>query len=124
MFTFIGIESLAANALIRLLEKDPNAREVSFSTLVNYGMEIIRVYRRDTGEDAVLLLSREYQMNMIANYSDFFDVQMDDDGQGVFRLKNGVTKELLKEYFQLTMKINLLRAFLSPEALRKLGIES
>lgn len=122
MYTFIGIESLAANALITLLEKNQNVREVSFSTLVSYGTEIIRIYRRDTGEEAVLLLSREYQMNMIANYSDFFDVQMDDDGQGVFRLKDGVTKELLKDYFQWTLKNNLLSAFMAPEALEKLGV--
>ena len=122
MYTFIGIESLAANALISLLERDQNVREVSFCTLVNYGMEIIRIFRRDTGEEAVLLLSREYQMSMMANYSDFFEVQMDDDGQGVFRLKDGITKELLKDYFQWTMKVNLLRAFMAPEALEKLGV--
>ena len=99
MYTFIGIESLAANALISLLEKN-NVRVVSFDTLVNYGMEITRIYKRDTGEDAILLLSREYQLNMIANYSDFFDVKIDNAGQGVFCLKDDVDIEQVKFYFR------------------------
>lgn len=122
MCTFIGIESLAANALISLLEKNPENREISFSKLVDYGMEIIRIYRYTTGEEAVLLLSREYQMNMVANYSDFFDVQMEDDGQGVFRLKEGITADVLRDYFQWMMSADLLSAFMAPEALEKLGV--
>lgn len=122
MCTFIGIESLAANALISLLEKDPNAREISFRTLVDYGMEIIRIYRFRTGEEAILLLSREYQMNMVANYSDFFEVKMEDDGQGIFRLKEGIDAEILRDYFQWTMDVELLHAFQAPEALEKLGV--
>lgn len=121
MYTFIGIESLAANALISLLEKN-NVRVVSFDTLVNYGMEITRIYKRDTGEDAILLLSREYQLNMIANYSDFFDVKIDNAGQGVFCLKDDVDIEQVKFYFRYTMKISLLKAFLAPEVLEKLGV--
>ena len=121
MYTFIGIESLAANALISLLEEN-NVRVVSFDTLVNYGMEITRIYKRDTGEDAILLLSREYQLNMIANYSDFFDVKIDNAGQGVFCLKEDVDLEQVKFYFRYTMKISLLKAFLAPEVLEKLGV--
>ncbi len=121
MYTFIGIESLAANALISLLEEN-NVRVVSFDTLVNYGMEITRIYKRDTGEDAILLLSREYQLNMIANYSDFFDVKIDNAGQGVFCLKDDVDIEQVKFYFRDTMKISLLKAFLAPEVLEKLGV--
>ena len=122
MYTFIGIESLAANALISLLEKDPSIREISFHTLVDYGMEIIRIYRFKTGDEAVLPLSREYQMNMVANYSDFFDVQMESDGQGLFRLKEGIGADTLRDYFQWTMDQALLDAFQAPEALEKLGV--
>lgn len=120
--TFIGIESLAANALISLLEKDSTIREVSFSALVSYGMEIVRIYQCKTGEEAILLLSREYQMHMIADYSDFFDVKMEDDGQGIFYLKNGIGTDILRDYFQWTMDAELLNAFMAPEALAKIGV--
>lgn len=121
MYTFIGIESLAANALISLLEEN-NVREVTFDTLVKYGMEITRIYKLNTGEDAILLLSREYQMNMITNYSDFFDVKVNDAGQEVFCLKDGIELEQIKFYFRYTMKLSLLKAFLAPEVLKTLGV--
>lgn len=119
MCTFIEIESLAANALIELFERN-HVTEVSFDMVVQYGMEIIRVLRRQTGEEAVLLLSQKYQMNMIENYSDFFDVDIDAAGRGVIRLKCDIAT--VKNYFRWTMSVRLLEAFVDPEALRKLGI--
>lgn len=121
MCTFIGIESLAANALIELLEKS-GRREVSFDVLVQYGMEIVSFLQRETGEEAVLLMSRKYQLDMIENYSNFFVVTFDEAGRGTFQLKDDVDLEDLKFYFRWTMSLQLLKAFLSPEALGKLGV--
>ena len=56
MCTFIGIESLVANALIELFDYN-HTREVTFDTLVDYGMKVVQIYQRETGEEAVLLLS-------------------------------------------------------------------
>lgn len=120
MCTFIGIESLAANALIELFERK-QTREVSFDSLVRYGMEVVRIFRNETGEEAVLLLSRKYQMDMIENYSDFFEVEMDAAGNGVFRLKD-VDLEDVKAYFRWTMSIKLIGAFVNPNAIRELGV--
>ena len=66
MPTFIGIESLAANALIELMDRE-QTREVSFDTLVRYGLEVVRVFGMRTGEEAVLLLSRQDQLDMMEN---------------------------------------------------------
>lgn len=125
MPTFIGIESLAANALIELMEKN-HTREVTFDTLVSYGMEIVRVLMK-SGEDAVLLLSRQDQLDMIENYSEYFEVDFSDTYTGTFRLKDTVSAqdlENLKKHFRWTMTVRLFEAFLSPEALQKLGVRA
>lgn len=120
--TFIGIESLAANALIELFEHK-HIREVSFDTLVRYGMEVVQIYQRETGEEAVLLLSRKYQMDMIENYSAYFDVEIDGAGQGVLRLKDEIRNvDELSRFFRWTTSLQLIRAFMSPDALKELGV--
>lgn len=121
MCTFIGIECLAANALIEILEKS-NRREVSFDTLVRYGMEVVRFLQKKSGEEAVLLLSKKYQINMIENYSHFFDVDFTGLDQGLFKLKETATLDELTDYFRWTMSVKLVEAFMAPEAVRELGV--
>lgn len=121
MCTFIGIECLAANALIEILDKT-NKREVSFDSLVRYGMEVVRFLQRQTGEEAVLLLSKKYQINMIENYSEFFEVDFNGSNHGTFKLKETVSLDDLKSYFRWTMSVRLVDAFVAPEAVRELGV--
>ena len=121
MCTFIGIECLAANALIEILDRTQK-REDSFDTIVRYGMEVVRVLQRQTGEEAVLLLSKKYQINMIENYSEFFEVDFSDSNHGVFKLRETVSLDDLKNYFRWTMSVRLVDAFVSPEAVRELGV--
>lgn len=124
MCTFIGIESVAANALIELFEKRQET-EVSFDTLVKYGMRIVRILEKETNEDIILLFSRKYQLSMIENYSEFFEADFSSDGNGRFKLKGDNPKETLKKlklYFRWTMSIKMIQAFLSKEALSELNI--
>lgn len=124
MCTFIGIESVAANALIELLEKR-DEREVSFDTLARYGMRVVRILQEQSEEEVILLLSRKYQVNMIENYSDFFEADFFSGGQRVFRLKGENKQETLKalkKYFRLTMSMQMLNAFTSDDALQELGL--
>ena len=123
MPTFIGIESLAANALIELMDRE-QTREVSFDTLVRYGLEVVRVFGMRTGEEAVLLLSRQDQLDMMENYSEYFEVDVSDTYGGTFRLKDTASLEDLRKYFRWTMTVRLFEAFMSPEALQKLGVSS
>ena len=121
MPTFIGIESLAANALIELMDREQTC-EVSFDTLVRYGLEVVRVFGMRTGEEAVLLLSRQDQLDMMENYSEYFEVDVSDTYGGTFRLKDTASLEDLRKYFRWTMTVRLFEAFMSPEALQKLGV--
>ena len=121
MCTFIGIESLAANALIEIIGKT-GKREVDFATLVKYGMRVVQFLLEKSGEEAILLLSKKYQLDMIENYSTFFDVVLGKPGQGVFKLREGVTVEELSSYFRWTMSIKIIQAFMSEEVIMELGV--
>lgn len=127
MCTFIGIESVAANALIELLEKR-NEREVSFDMIVRYGTRVARVLQESFNEEPILLLSRKYQINMIENYSDFFEADLSSGGQGVLFRSKGEDKqkiiEALTKNFRCTMGIQLLEAFMSVDALHELGVSA
>jgi len=120
MSMFIGIESLVANALIELFEKTEK-REVDFETLYKYGMRVVR-YLEKQGEEAILLLSEKYQLDMVEKYSEYFDVKLYGSEKGVFRLKENVKIDDLKNYYRWTMSIKAIKAFMSDEAIKELGI--
>ena len=124
MYTYIGIESITANALIELGEKKDKS-EVSFDNLVRYGMRVVSILQEQTNNEVIPLLSRRYQINMIENYPDFFEADYSGGGSGVFRLKKSNQPEILrelKEFFRWTLNIQILEAFLSDEALHVLGV--
>lgn len=70
MCYYVRVEDLAANALIELLEKNPNTREVSIKALEKYGIEVIKLLEANDGEKGVLLLSRGRVLSMVKECSD------------------------------------------------------
>jgi len=120
MFKFIGIASLAANALIEIIGKTKK-REIDFETLYNYGMIVAKVLLKQTGEEAILLLSKKYQRHMLENYSDFFEVECYGSGQGIIRLREGKGADDLSDYFRWTMSVDVIRALTDEEAVKELG---
>ena len=84
---YIGIEDLAANALIEILTKNSEKRFVSYEELENYGAEVVK-FLCEKGEKAILILSRDCTEAMFRNYSDFLknNNQM---GNLVYYLKKG-----------------------------------
>lgn len=87
MCFYIGIEDLAANALIEILTKNSEKRFVSYEELENYGAEVVK-FLCEKGEKAILILSRDCTEAMFRNYSDFLknNNQM---GNLVYYLKKG-----------------------------------
>lgn len=121
MTKFIGIESLAANALIELMENN-GTREVTFDALVSYGLKVVQILEEETGDEAILLLSEKYRRSMLADYSEFFELGHPNIQCGSLRLKETADLEDLKNYFRWTMSVHLYEAFTSPAALRELGV--
>lgn len=120
MYRFIGIEDLAANALIELLEKN-NCRRVDFETLVKYGNAVTKVLR-ENGDEATLLLSKEYTNELIRNYSDFFEIDHSDQRSDAIVLRDEKTVEDLRNRFRAFLTLDCLLAFTDSKSLAELGV--
>lgn len=120
MCFYIGIEDLAANALIELLSKD-NKREERFLTykeMEAYGAEVVQLLN-EQGEKAVLILSRESTNAFFKNYSDFFEEQEVDGHKGI-ALKDDKDVDDLIEQFRGYLSLEVLLAFVNLRSVQKL----
>lgn len=118
MSVFVGAESVVMNALIDAYEKQ-NKQELTFEEVVCYGKTVARVYRKKTGEDAVLLLSRADQVSMMESYPQYLDMDAYVKHR-VFRLREDAPIEEIKELFRWLLDIELLDAVLSSESISAL----
>lgn len=124
MCYFIGVEDLAANALIELLESGSDRREISFRELEAYGVEVVKELNESQGQDCFLLLS-QYRMRDAAR--ECFDIlEILDYGtpkarvalRGGYALDEYVQK--LSEHFCSSICIPVLQAMSSKRPLEQL----
>jgi hypothetical protein len=120
MCVYIGIEDLAANALIEIISKDEKKRFVSYAELEDYGAEVVK-FLNTKGEKAVLILSRENTSDMFRNYSDMFEEVLKDEMLGI-ELKAGITVEQLINRFRGYLAWDVLLAFVNERTVAKLGV--
>lgn len=122
MCIYIGIEELAANALIEILSENENIKErfVSYDMLEQYGMEVVRLMN-EKGEKAVLVLSREETRKMLRDYSSIFEEKNVNGNLGIY-LRENVTLDQLIDKFRGYLTIELLLAFMDKTTLKKLGL--
>jgi len=114
----IGIEDLAANALIEMMSEDEPKRFVSYEELESYGAEVVN-FLNTKGEKAVLILSRESTNAMFRNYSDTFEETVFDDQLGI-QLKTNITIEELITRFRGYLAWDVLLAFANKQTVAKL----
>ena len=116
MCYYIGIEDLAANALIEILRSkegsDLSQYRITLRELEKYGAEVVRYLNQEKGEKALLILSRASTTHMFRNYSDFFEEVETDEGTAI-ALQKGKTVEDLVEKFRTYIAIDLMNAFVS-----------
>ena len=90
---YIGIEDLAANALIRILSRAQMVSEsrkfIRFSLLLDYGMAVVKKLTAK-GEEATLIYDRESNSMLFRDYSDFFVRKTDAQGYAGIQLKEGI----------------------------------
>lgn len=118
MCYYIGLEDLAANAMIEILEKRQQEQEdikgielsVLLKDLEDYGSKVVRYLNNKTSEKAFLILSRESTDHMLKNYSDFFT---EDDNESAIKLKEGKTVEDLKNKFRTYKAADLISAYMA-----------
>ena len=124
MCYYIGIEDLAANAMIQILEREPdkydgceNSLEISFKTLEDYGTKVVKVINGKSDEKAILILSRASTEYMFRNYSDYFEEVEDENA---IKLREGKTVEDLKERFRTYRAKDLIKAYMDISAVQVL----
>lgn len=123
MCFYIGIEDLAANALIEVLQtKKGNLSQysVSYAELENYGTEVVH-YLNTKGEEAVLIFSRESTNFMLHNYSDFFE---ETDHGTAIALREGKTVSDLIERFRTYLAFDVMMAFMAENTVQVLRREN
>lgn len=114
----IGIEDLAANALIEMMSKDKSKRFVSYENLEDYGSEVLN-FLNMTEKKAVLNLSRENTNLMFRKYSDVFKETVLNNQVGI-ALKPKVSTEDLIIKFRGYLAFDVLLAFVNKQTVAKL----
>lgn len=120
MCVYIGIEDLAANALIEIMANNANNRFVSYKELEDYGAEVVK-FLNSKGEKAILILSRESTNDMFRNYSDIFEETSYSDSLGI-GLKSQITIDDLINKFRGYLAWDVLLAFVNEQTVSKLGV--
>lgn len=110
-----------ANALIEMVDNDENNREVTYSQLNEYGAIVIETLNAQKDE-AVLIISRERTKAFLHDYSDFFQVRRNAQGEKCIALVEGKTTDELRKMFRGYLSLDMLLAFISDCSLKALGI--
>ena len=121
MYIYIGIEDLAANALIELVEKSEK-REVLFKQLDEYGAKVIK-YLNDKQEQAVLVLSKERTNEFLHDYSDYFELFSSGMDEGI-RLKEEISVNQLWKKFRGYLSVDVMLAFMDKVTISALGVSA
>lgn len=109
MSYYIGIQDLAANALIELLMKN-KGNQVSLNSLYDYGVAVVELLNAEEAEGAYLMLSRDRTIGFMEECQDIVEVLGFGTKDAKVALKDGVTVEALIERFCGTIPIPVLRA--------------
>lgn len=120
MCIYIGIEDLAANALIELMESSQKTN-VLFRELDEYGACVIKILNKQ-GKQAMLLLSKKGTNDFLHDYSDYFELMHTENGNEGIQLREGITVEKLWEKFRGYLTVDVMKAFMSRQAVQALGV--
>lgn len=126
MCFYIGIEDLAANALIEVLKTKEDSQlsnyYITLAELENYGNQVVR-YLNKKGEKAMLILSRENTSLMFRDYSDFFKEV--ETGNGIaISLREGKTVSDLIKKFRTYLAYDVMMAFMQAVSVQTLQVNN
>lgn len=120
MYRYIGIEDLVASALIELMKQEESNRKVSLLTLADYGAVIVKLLA-ESGEDAILFLTKESTYEFVHDYANFFSIETYGDIEYI-ELKKDVSKDQLCSQFLKNLTVDLAMALTGEESLNILGV--
>ena len=108
MYRYIGIEDLVANALIEILRQENSSRRISLPTLVEYGA-VVKILTQ-SGQDAILFLTKDSAYEFIHDYADFFTIA-EYEGVEYIELHEDIIIEALRRQFRRNLTVDLAKAF-------------
>ncbi len=117
MCYYIGIEDLAANALIEIVEKT-GKRSVNFSQLSKYG-NVILMNLKKNNTDVKLIFNREATNQFFHDCSDIFTIEESEDDI-IISLNDNISTTYLRSRFRINIALQLIKAFVSQEAIKVL----
>lgn len=120
MYRYIGIEDLVASALIEQIRREKTRRRVSLKTLADYGAVIVKILS-NSGQNAILLLTRESTYEFVHDYADYFFIT-EDDGVEYIELKKTIKLKDLRRQFWKNLTVDLAKALTESESLAVLDI--
>lgn len=122
MCFYIGIEDLAANALIESMRR-AEKNFLTYREIENYGSKVVQILN-EQGEKAVLILSRENTNELFRNYSDFFEEKEENEEkeEKEVALKSGIELEDLIMQFRGYLALDVLMAFVNDRSVQALRV--
>lgn len=120
MYRYIGIEDLVASALIEIIKREDSNRKVSFQALADYGAVIVSLLS-DSGQNAILFLTKEHTYEFIHDYANFFSIKKYNDVEYI-ELKKDKTVEDLRHQFRENLTVDLAKALVREESLKALNV--
>lgn len=111
MYIYVGIEDLVTNALIELTKQ--HIRKVSLNTLIDYGTTIVKLLSQ-SGQDAILLVTKESTYDFVHDYADFFSI-VSYDGTEYIELRGGITNADLRQQFRKNLTVDIAKAITRQE---------
>ncbi len=118
MCFYIGIKDIAANGLIEMLKINKKNRFLSYKQIEDYGNTVVRSLNQ-SGESAVLILSREDTSEFFRNYADFFEESTNSEGETGILLKEGKGVTDLINQFRTYLALDVLLKFVDGNLVRK-----
>ncbi len=119
MCFYIGIEDLAANALIEALKRS-NKRFLTYNEIEAYGAEVVQILK-ENDEKAVLILSRDNTEALLKNYSEFFEERVENGKIGIALKDEKEIKDLI-QHFRGYLALDVLLAFMNQRSVSALGV--
>lgn len=119
MCFYIGIEDLAANALIEVLRKSEK-RFLTYQEIERYGSVVVEILK-EQNEKAVLILSRENTHAMFRNYSEFFEEKEENGVKGIYLKDHKEVSDLIQQ-FRGYLALDVLMAFVNERSVQTLGV--
>lgn len=114
---YIGIEDLAANAMIEMLKKG-GRRFLTYREIEMYGAKAVQILK-ENGEKAVLMLSRENTDALYRSYPEFFEEDEQNGKRGTKLKKNKEAEDLIQQ-FRGYLALDALLAFMDQRAVQVL----